>query len=80
MNPTSERDLIFHDLVAQTLEKNHTKARSREEEKCKTDEPSHAFLRTFVSSCETSSIRNRLLCLTADSPDLLAVIKEEGRV
>jgi len=25
-------------------------------------------------------IRNRLLRLTADSPDLLAVIKEEGRV
>ncbi len=26
------------------------------------------------------SIRNRLLRLTADSPDLLAIIKQEGRV
>ena len=28
----------------------------------------------------SSKIRNRLLRLTADSPDLLAVIKAEGRV
>ncbi len=75
--------------------KAHTKARSREEEKdsekdsasdplrasaSPRDTPSSEPLRAFVSSCETSPIRNRLLRLTADSPDLLAVIKQEGQV
>ncbi len=36
-------------------------------------------LRAFAPSCETSPIRNRLLRLTADSPDLLAIIKAEGK-
>lgn len=67
------------DLIAQILEETHTKARSHEEEKSKTDEPSPAFLRAFVSSCETSPIRNRRLRLPADSPDLLAIIQQEGK-
>ena len=37
-----------------------------------------AFYRT--QNAPSSKIRNRLLRLTADSPDLLAVIKQEGRV
>lgn len=76
----AERDLLFHDLVAQILEETHTKARSREEEKNHTAISSPEFLRAFVASCETSPIRNRLLRLTADSPDLLAIIKQEGKV
>ncbi len=93
-----QRDLLFHDDVAQILEESHTKARSHEGGKGKgiisdsenlrasasshenSSEVSSENLRAFVASCETSPIRNRLLRLTADSPDLLAVIKEEGRV
>ena len=43
-------------------------------------EVSSENLRAFVASCETSPIRNRLLRPTANSPDLLAVIKQECRV
>ena len=43
-------------------------------------EVSSENLRAFVASCENHPIRNRLLRLTADSPDLLAVIKQEGAV
>ena len=60
--------------------KTHAKARSREEEKSKTEFSSPVFLRAFAASRETSPIRNRLLRLTADSPDLLAIIKQEGKV
>ena len=89
-----QRDLLFHDDVARLLEEAHAETRRRGEEKDHEEvlvseilrvsapprEPSPAFLRAFVSLCETSPIRNRLLRLTADSPDLLAVIKQEGRV
>jgi predicted RNA-binding protein with PUA-like domain len=55
--------------------------RRHEEEARKTIETlSMNPLRDFVSSCENSPIRNRLLRLTADSPDLLAIIKQEGKV
>ena len=57
--------------------KSHAKARSREEEKSKTEFSSPVFLRSFAASRETSPIRNRL---TADSPDLLAITKQEGKV
>jgi hypothetical protein len=66
--------------VARLLDEAHTKARSHDEEKRKTDSPSPAFLRAFASSCETSPLRNRLLRLTTDCPNLLAFIKLEGRV
>lgn len=33
-----------------------------------------------ATDASSHSIRNRLLRLTADSPDLLAIIKQEGRV
>ena len=33
-----------------------------------------------VLNAPSHPIRNRLLRLTADSPDLLAIIKQEGRV
>jgi len=94
----AERNLLFHDDVAQLFEESHTKARSNEGGKGKgivsdsenlraaasphenSSEVSSENLRAFVASCETSPIRNRLLRLTADSPDLLAGIKQEGRV
>ena len=60
--------------------KTHAKARRREEEKSKTEFSSPVFLRAFAASRETSPIRNRLLRLTADSLDLLAIIKQEGKV
>ena len=71
--------------------KPHAKARRREEEiKKKNRFQSPQFLRDFAPSRETSStlatyapshaIRNRLLRLTADSPDLLAIIEQEGKV
>jgi len=43
-------------------------------------EVSSENLRAFVASCETSPICDRLLRLAANSPDLLAVIKQEGKV
>lgn len=67
------RDLLFHDLVAPHLAAydpaaSEAQQRGFLEHLCQTlNAPSHA-------------IRNRLLRLTADSPDLLAVIKQEGRV
>ena len=42
----------------------------------------HTFLTHLHQTLNAPShpIRNRLLRLTADSPDLLAVIKQEGKV
>jgi|GEM_PF-414045 len=94
----AERDLLFHDDLAQILEESHTKARRHEGGKGKeiifdsenlrvsasprenSSEVSSETLRAFVASCETHPIRNRLLRLTTASPDLLAVIKQEGKV
>jgi len=68
-----ERDLLFHDTVAPHLAAYDPSA-------------SEAKQRDFLSqlyaklNAPDHPIRNRLLRLTADSPDLLAVIKQEGRV
>ncbi len=69
----TERDLLFHDTLAPHLA---------------TDAPeaSEAQQRDFLThlhqtlNAPSHPIRNRLLRLTADSPDLLAVIKQEGKV
>ena len=76
----AERDLLFHDDVSQLLEMAHTKARSHEEEKDNENGLLSETLRAFVASCENHLIRNRRLRITTDSPDLLAVIKQEGKV
>jgi hypothetical protein len=69
----AERDLLFFDDINSYLAAYRPAA--GEDEK-----------REFVTqlyknlNAPSSQIRNRLLRLTADSPELLAVIKEEGRV
>lgn len=69
----TERDLLFHDTVAPFLDAYNPAV-------------SEAQQRDFLSrlyailNAPRHPIRNRLLRLTADSPDLLAVIKAEGRV
>jgi len=61
------------------LRKTHAKTPSREEEtKESKGFSSPDFLRTFAPSRETSPVSNRRL--TADSPELLAIIKQEGEV
>jgi hypothetical protein len=69
----AERDLLFHEAVAPhlaALDITTSEAKQRE------------FLANLhrTLNSPSSKIRNRLLRLTADSPDLLAVIKAEGRV
>ena len=69
----SERDLLFHDAVAPHV--NSFDQASNEMQR-----------RDFVAKVYTTlndpshPVRNRLLRLTADSPELLAVIKREGQV
>ncbi len=69
----AERDLLFHDTVAPYLAAYDPAA-------------SEAQQRDFLTHLHTTlnapshPIRNRLFRLTADSRDLLAVIKAEGRV
>ncbi len=69
----AERDLLFHDTVSPHLADYDPAANER-------------TLRELLTGLHTTlnapshPIRNRLLRLTADSPDLLAVIKQEGRV
>ena len=68
-----ERDLLFHDTVAPHLAA------------C-APEASAARQRDFLTHLHQTlnapghPIRNRLLRLPADSPDLLAIIKQEGKV
>jgi adenine-specific DNA-methyltransferase len=69
----AERDLLFHDTVAPHLAAYAPEASAAEQR----DFLTHLH-RTLNAPSHT--IRNRLLRLTADSPDLLAVIKQEGRV
>ena len=69
----AERDLLFHDTVAPHLVAYDPAASETKQREFLAD-----LHRTLNSP--TSKIRNRLLRLTADSPDLLAVIKAEGRV
>ncbi len=69
----AERDLLFHDTLAPHLA-------------AYAPEASEAQQRDFLTrlhqtlNAPSHPIRNRLLRLTADSPDLLAVIKQEGKV
>ena len=69
----AERDLLFHDTVAPHLASYDPAA---------SEELQRDFLTQLHQTLNAPShpIRNRLLRLTADSPDLLAIIKQEGRV
>ncbi|MBE7539166.1 MAG: Eco57I restriction-modification methylase domain-containing protein [Fimbriimonadaceae bacterium] len=69
----AERDLLFHDTVAP-----HLAAYAPEASEVKQRD----FLTHLHQTINAPShpVRNRLLRLTADSPDLLAVIKQEGKV
>ena len=69
----AERDLLFHDTVAPHLAAYAPEASAAQQ---------RDFLTQFRATLNASKhpIRNRLLRITSDSPDLLAVIKREGRV
>ena len=69
----AERDLLFHDTVAPHLAAYAPEASAAQQR----DYLTH--LHQTLNS-PSHPIRNRLLRLTADSPDLLAIIKAEGRV
>jgi len=68
-----QRDLLFHDTRAPHLAASAPEASEAQQ---------RAFLTHLHQTLNAPShpIRNRLLSLTADSPDLLAVIKQEGKV
>ncbi|HCN31350.1 MAG TPA: hypothetical protein DIT64_22115 [Verrucomicrobiales bacterium] len=72
----AERDLLFHDLVAQHLAA-YPADRGTASEAKQRDVLAHLHATVNAPS---HPVRNRLIRLTADSPDLLAIIKEEGRV
>ena len=69
----AERDLLLHDELAPNLKAYDPEASEAEQS---------TFLEQLIVTLNapSSKIRNRLLRLTADSPDLLAVIKKEGKV
>jgi adenine-specific DNA-methyltransferase len=69
----AERDLLFHETVAPLLAAYDPGASEAKQSEFLSD------LHHTLNS-PSSKIRNRLLRLTADSPDLLAVIKAEGRI
>ena len=69
----AERDLLFHDTVAPHLAAYDPAASEATQSNLLTD-----LYQTL--NAPSHPIRNRLLRLTAESPDLLAVIKQEGRV
>ena len=64
----TQRDLLFHDSVARTILS------------VSPDDPQTGLSALLSLNAPSHPIRNRLLRLTADSPDLLAIIKQEGRV
>lgn len=68
----AERDLLFHDTLAPQLAAYDPSA---------SEAGQRGFLTHLHATLNAPShpIRNRLLRLTADSPDLLAIIKQEGR-
>ena len=68
-----DRGLLFHAEVMPLLE-NYTPDATEQEQKKIVEQ----FYKT--ANAPDHTIRNRLLRLTADSPDLLAVIKEHGAV
>ena len=69
----AERDLLFHDVVVSYLNSYDPAASEAEQ---------GDFLTHLHDTLNAPShpIRNQLLRLTADSPDLLAIIKKEGKV
>jgi hypothetical protein len=69
----AERDLLFHDTLAPHLAAYAPEASEAQQ---------RGFLTHLHQTLNAPShpIRNRLLRLTADSPDLLAIIKHEGSV
>ena len=69
----AERDLLFHATVAPHLAAYAPEASAVQQ---------RDFLTHLHQTLNAPGhpIRNRLLRLTADSPDLLAIIKQEGRV
>ena len=69
----TERGLLFHDTVAPHIAAYDPKVSAAQQ---------RDFLIHLHATLNAPGhpIRNRLLRLTADSPDLLAVIKAEGRV
>ena len=69
----AERDLLFHDTVAPHLAAYVPEASAAQQRATLTH--LHQTL-----NAPSHPIRNRLLRLTAESPDLLAVIKAEGKV
>jgi hypothetical protein len=69
----AERNLLFLDTIAPLLDSFRADANDVEQR----DYLTHLY-RTLNEP--THPIRNQLIRLTADSPDLLAIIKEEGRV
>ncbi len=69
----AERSLLFLDDLAE-----HLSAYDSNESEAKQCEFLTELYRTL--NTPSSKIRNRLLRLTADSPELLAIIKEEGKV
>ena len=68
-----QRNLLFHDTVAPHLAAYAPEASAAQQ---------RDFLTHLHQTLNAPShpIRNRLLRLTADSPDLLAIIKQEGKV
>ena len=69
----AERNLLFLDELIPSLEGYDLEA----------DEEQHReFLEHFIAThnAPSAKIRNRLLRISADSPELLAVIKQEGKV
>lgn len=69
----AKRDLLFHDTVAPHLAAYAPEASAAQQR----DYLTHLHQ---TLNAPSHPIRNRLLRLTADSPDLLAIIKAEGRV
>lgn len=69
----AERDLLFHDTVAPYLAAYDPEASPAQQ---------RGFLIHLHATLDAPNhpIRNQLLRLTADSPDLLAIIKQEGKV
>jgi len=68
----AERDLLFHDVMAPLLAAYDPDA---------SENLQHDFLTSLHQTLNAPShpIRNQLIRLTAESPDLLAIIKREGR-
>ncbi|MCP5535816.1 MAG: Eco57I restriction-modification methylase domain-containing protein [Akkermansiaceae bacterium] len=69
----AEHDLLFLDQLAPTLQAYDPDADAATQRQ---------FLESFLTThnAPTAKIRNQLLRLTADSPNLLAIIKQEGKV